>query len=87
MTSVLLLDRSEPAVNDLVAAWTNGGEYTLQVKVKQVTADDAKATFDVLEVTDMSTGEPEVEEEAEAPAPKAPKTMASMPGGEYSAKK
>jgi hypothetical protein len=71
MNSSLILDKSQPELAKLVAGWKDGGEYTLEVKVRQVASDDAATTLRVLEV--MSDDAPEEESEPV----KKPKTMSS----------
>jgi hypothetical protein len=76
-SSTLILDRSIPEVDQLVAGWKDGGVYTLELKVRQLAADESRTTLHVDEVSSMDGGE--AEEPEEEVMTKAPKTMGGMP--------
>jgi hypothetical protein len=71
--STLTLDRSDPAVDEMVSAWKNGGQYQVLLRVQQIGSDPKMATFHVAEVQNETEGETSAEDEvaAEAAAPAA----------------
>jgi hypothetical protein len=79
MASTLILDRSDKAVDQMVAAWKNGGQYLMSIRAEQIASDPATATFHIAEVTNEgeeaqpteTDGEAAVEAE-EAPPPAKP---------------
>lgn len=69
--STLTLDRSDAAVNELVSAWKNGGQYQVLLRIQQIGSDPKMATFHVTEVQNETEGETMPKEEAgseESPA-------------------
>ena len=73
--STLTLDRSDAAVDKMVSAWTNGGQYQVLLRIQQIGSDPKMATFHVAEVTNETEGEEAPEEAAPAPNPKAKPTV------------
>jgi len=72
MASKLILDRSDPGVNELVSSWKDGETYKLEVEVKQVSTSPNTGDYDVTAVVPLESEE--VEEVEEAPAKPAPKS-------------
>lgn len=70
-TSSLTLDRSDPGVDELVSGWEDGGEYTVQLTIRQLNSSANAANYEVTSITDMGE-EAEVEEIPEGAAPAAP---------------
>jgi len=75
--STLQLDRSDKAVDEMVSGWTNGGSYSVRLRIQQIGSDPKMATFHVAEVTNETEGEEAPNAEAaveaeEAPAPAKP---------------
>jgi hypothetical protein len=62
--STLELDRSDPAVDELVSGWADGETYTVTLTIVQKKSDAKKATYDVTAV-----------ESEEAPAEETGETM------------
>lgn len=80
-TSSLTLDRSDPGVDELVSSWKDGGEYTVQLTIKQVNSSPNAANYEVVGITDMGESEPAEEmemEEEEMPPAAAPKGKAAI---------
>lgn len=75
MPNQLTLDVTDPDVSEMVANWEDGGKYTVELAITQVSNDGTTFTATVDEVMDYGEGE------AAAPvAPaKAPKTSAAAP--------
>jgi hypothetical protein len=68
MPSQLILDRTDPGIDEMVGEWKNGGEYELSVKVRQVGTDPKTATFEVIETTDETSDESsDMPEDGETP--------------------
>jgi hypothetical protein len=78
MASELVLDRTDPGIEETVADWTNGAEYIFdRVRVKQTGTDPKTAKFEVISVEGGEPAEPEEEPEGEYPAEK-PKPKGKM---------
>jgi len=61
----------------MVSGWTNGGSYSVRLRIQQIGSDPKMATFHVAEVTNETEGEEAPNAEAaveaeEAPAPAKP---------------
>lgn len=67
MASKLILDRSDPGVNDLVASWKDGETYRVELEIVQESTSVNTGDYTVTEVVPI---EAEVEEPVPAPAPK-----------------
>lgn len=73
MASQLNLDRSDPGVNDLVSAWSDGGKYRVTLDITQSKSSPSMNTFEVTSIEDQGEPTEEVETaevEAQTPAPK-----------------
>lgn len=78
--STLTLDRSDEAVDQMVSAWKNGGQYQVLLRVEQIGSDPKMATFHVTEVQNQTEGEtPEEEVAAEEVAAPAVKPSVAVP--------
>lgn len=73
--STLTLDRSDGAVDQLVSAWKNGGQYQVLLRIQQIGSDPKMATFHVTEVQNQTEGETAPEDEAAAGPETAPPMM------------
>ena len=67
--STLQLDRSDHGVDEMVAAWKDGGEYQVMLRITQKSSSPNVANFDVMEVVNESEGEEPAEEAAEEMQP------------------
>lgn len=56
MASKLILDRSDPGVDELVSSWKDGGTYTCEVEITQVKSGPNTAEYDLTAISD--TGAP-----------------------------
>lgn len=63
--STLTLDRSDEAVDQLVSAWKNGGQYQVLLRIQQIGSDPKMATFHVTEVQNQTEGETAPESDTE----------------------
>jgi|GEM_PF-5883348 hypothetical protein len=66
MASTLTLDRSDKAVDEMVSAWKNGGQYEVRLRIQQIGSDPKAATFHVAEVTNESEESRPMEADGEA---------------------
>lgn len=75
MASFLILDKSDPGVAEMVAAWKDGGSYKAEVEFTQDANSPNTTNNTVTAIVNLSEDvEEEAEEDAEpAPAKKAPK--------------
>lgn len=79
MASHLLLDRTDPGVNELVTGWVDGGVYNVRLRIKQSSTDAKTARYEVEEVTDESGDTEEAAStEPEAPAKAPPKKTVTV---------
>lgn len=67
MASKLILDRSDPGVDELVSQWKDGGKYVCEIEITQTQSGPNVANFDVTGISDAGMMEEEAEE---APAKK-----------------
>lgn len=54
MASQLILDRTDPGVDELVSSWKDGGEYEVTVKIRQ---DSSSASVGNYTVTSIEADE------------------------------
>ena len=78
MASQLTLDRSDPGVDEMVAAWKDGGTYSVMLNITQTKSSPNVATFEVTGVTNESEEAEAPEEEAAPPAAKPAKPPVSV---------
>lgn len=71
MASNLILDRSDPGIDELVAGWKDGGDYEVRIKIHQDKSSASVGSYTVNEVVDESPeSEVEESESEEMPMPK-----------------
>lgn len=73
MVSKLTLDRSDTAVDALVSAWELGGEYNVELTIRQTAADKKMARFDVISISEG--GEAVLDDEGPPAKPPPPPTQ------------
>lgn len=76
MVSKLILNRSDAAVDALVSAWEIGGEYNVELTIRQTSDDKKMASFDVISI---SEGGEAVLDDAGPPAKPPPTKAAPVP--------
>lgn len=81
MASVLILDKSDPGVAEMVAKWKDGGSYKAEIQFTQDSSSGNNTNNTVTAIVNTTEGEEAEEvEESEEPAPKkAPKSSGMVP--------
>lgn len=67
MASKLILDRSDPGVNELVASWKDGETYRVELEIVQESTSANTGDYTVTEVVPVEADIEEVEEVVPAP--------------------
>jgi len=73
MSSVLILDKSDPGVAEMVAAWKDGQSYKAEVEFTQDSSSPNSTNNTVTAIVNLSEEDTDTEEEAPAPKRKMPK--------------
>lgn len=68
MASKLILDKSDPGVAEMVAAWKDGGTYKAEVEFRQDASSANTTDNTVTAIVNMSEEAPEEEEKPMEPA-------------------